>query len=67
MFAPYCETCQSRILLGTRSIVHFLTPAAGPAEVLLRCVCGNLVDADAKAPAQGRVPARGDQLAAVAS
>ena len=48
MFAPYCETCQSRILLGTRSIVHFFSPGSGPVQVLLRCVCGTVVDAAAR-------------------
>ena len=46
MFAPYCDTCQSRILLSTRSIVHFFSPD----RVVLACVCGNHVDAFARRP-----------------
>ena len=64
MFAPYCETCQSRILLSTRSIVHFFSPE----RVVLACVCGNHVDAFARRPGAERAGA--DQvrpLAAAAS
>ena len=53
MFAPYCETCQSRILLSTRSIVHFFSPE----RVVLACVCGNHVDAFARRPGPGRADA----------
>jgi hypothetical protein len=59
MFAPYCETCQSRILLSTRSIVHFFSPD----RIVLACVCGNHVDAFARKPA----PDQARPLAAAAS
>jgi hypothetical protein len=61
MFAPYCETCQSRILLSTRSIVHFFSPD----RVVLACVCGNHVDAFARKPSgRGADQVRADQVRA---
>lgn len=52
MFAPYCHTCQSRVLLGTRRIVWFAHDRADtPPVVWLRCFCGTVVDWDAQPPA----------------
>ncbi|WP_019874622.1 hypothetical protein [Sporichthya polymorpha] len=53
MFAPYCSTCESRVLLSTRRIVRFSAeePAgAGLIDVVLRCYCGTEVAADANPP-----------------
>ena len=65
MFAPYCESCQSRILLGTRSIVQLICSPGGAVRALLACVCGNVVDSEARPPAKRgpaeSPPRRGDQ------
>ena len=50
MFAPYCATCESRVLLGTGRIVQFASPATGLVDVVLRCYCGAEVAADASPP-----------------
>jgi hypothetical protein len=39
MFAPYCPTCSSRVLLGPRRIVS-ADMSAKPFRVTLRCFCG---------------------------
>lgn len=46
MFAPHCPTCRCRILLGTDRIVRFDWNKVGARVVVLRCVCGELVDWD---------------------
>ncbi len=51
MFAPYCETCQSRILLGPRRIVHLFSASTSGVGVTLECFCGTLVDSEARPPA----------------
>lgn len=56
MFAPYCASCESRVLLGTGRIVRFTDPASGRLDVVLRCWCGADVPADAKAPVEPKVP-----------
>lgn len=50
MFAPYCATCDSRVLLGTRRIVRFASAETGLVDVVLRCYCGAEVAADASPP-----------------
>ena len=50
MFAPYCPTCASRVLMTTRRIVRFASPETGLVDVLLRCYCGTEVSADANPP-----------------
>jgi hypothetical protein len=42
MFAPWCPTCRSRMLLGPRRVVAIEPGPAGPRAVL-RCHCGTLV------------------------
>lgn len=49
MFAPYCPTCQTRKLLGTRRIVVTAWERGGP--IHLRCDCGTIVAADGQPPA----------------
>jgi RNase P subunit RPR2 len=49
MFSTYCPTCETEVLLGTRSIVHF-PGTGGPDAVLLRCSCGTVVTGDARRP-----------------
>jgi hypothetical protein len=49
MFAPYCGTCQARILLGVESVVAY-DSGAGRHAVVLRCRCGRLVNWDAEPP-----------------
>lgn len=56
MFAPYCHTCQSRILLGPRRIVHFFSPGAGVVHVTLECFCGTVLESDALPPAKAPAP-----------
>lgn len=46
VFAPYCPTCESRVLLSTRRIVG----VAAARDVTLRCYCGTEVAWDAVAP-----------------
>ena len=46
MFAPYCATQGSHVLLGYESVVHVEQTAFGP-KVLLRCHCGALLTHDA--------------------
>lgn len=56
MFAPYCPTCASRVLLTTRRIVRFTSPETGLVDVVLRCYCGTEVPADATAPSAPPLP-----------
>lgn len=57
MFAPYCASCESRVLLGTRRIVRFASLETGLVDVVLRCHCGAEVAADASPPDRsGPVP-----------
>lgn len=59
MFAPYCPTCASRVLMTTRRIVRFTSPETGLLDVVLRCYCGTEVSADSTpphAPATAAVP-----------
>jgi hypothetical protein len=48
MFAPWCPTHASLVLLGYESIVEVSGDA--PPHIVLRCYCGTLVDSDARAP-----------------
>ncbi|MBA3743864.1 hypothetical protein [Sporichthya sp.] len=57
MFAPYCSTCASRVLLTTRRIVRFTSEETGLVDVVLRCYCGTEVSADATAPHATPLPA----------
>ena len=50
MFAPYCPTCASRVLLTTRRIVRFPSDVTGQLDVILRCYCGTEVSAEADPP-----------------
>lgn len=50
VFAPYCDACERRVLLGPRRIERFTTSPDGH-DVQLRCWCGALVAWDAAAPA----------------
>ena len=52
MFAPYCSTCGTRRLLGVNRIVASEWEDGG--GIHLRCICGTMVDADARAPDVGR-------------
>jgi len=52
MFAPYCPTCASRVLMTTRRIVRFTSPETGLVDVVLRCYCGAEVSAEANPPHQ---------------
>jgi len=49
MFAPYCSTHGSNVLLGYESIVR--VTGSAPPHIVLRCYCGTLLDSDAQAPA----------------
>jgi len=62
MFAPYCTTHGSRILLGYESVVDIEQTPFGP-KVLLRCHCGALLAHDSAAPAIADRPLA-DRLAA---
>jgi hypothetical protein len=56
MFAPYCPTCDRRVLLGAADIVSFAWNGPRERAVVLRCSCGTLVDHDQPQPvAQRRV------------
>lgn len=57
MFAPYCPTCASRVLMSTRRIVRFTSAETGILDVVLRCYCGTEVSADANPPQPTGVPA----------
>lgn len=48
MFAPYCSTCNSRRLLGYGRVVSSAWHQGG--AIRLRCDCGTIVDANARAP-----------------
>jgi hypothetical protein len=48
MFAPYCSTHGSHVLLGYESIVE--VTGSAPPHIVLRCYCGTLVDSDARTP-----------------
>jgi hypothetical protein len=48
MFAPYCTTHGSQVLLGYESIVQVI--GTTPPHIVLRCYCGTLVDSDAVRP-----------------
>lgn len=50
MFAPYCPTCASQVLMTTRRIVRFTSEETGLVDVVLRCYCGTEVPADATPP-----------------
>jgi hypothetical protein len=56
MFAPYCATHGSRILLGYESVVDVEQTAFGP-QVLLRCHCGTLLTHSQRQPADVQRPA----------
>jgi hypothetical protein len=45
MFAPYCPSHGSRVLLGYESVVSVEQTPCGP-RVLLRCYCGDLLTHD---------------------
>jgi hypothetical protein len=49
MFAPYCTSCRSRILLGIESVVAY-DSSDGHHAVVLRCRCGRLLSWDAQPP-----------------
>lgn len=49
MFAPYCPTCQTAVLLGSRRIVRFES-SHGRLRVMLRCHCGKVLRWDEPAP-----------------
>lgn len=51
MFAPYCPTCATRVLMTTRRIVRFTSAETGLVDVILRCYCGTEVSADSTPPA----------------
>ena len=55
MFAPYCPTCASRVLMTTRRIVRFTDAETGMVDVVLRCYCGTEVAADANPPQMHQV------------
>lgn len=57
MFAPYCPTCASRVLMTSRRIVRFASPETGLLDVVLRCYCGTEVSADSTAPQAAPLPA----------
>lgn len=65
MFAPYCPTCASRVLMTSRRIVRFTSPETGLVDVVLRCYCGTEVSADSAPPAVP--PAAAAKLQAVPS
>ncbi|MFI5044644.1 MAG: hypothetical protein ACHQDC_07615 [Acidimicrobiales bacterium] len=44
MFAPYCSTCETRVLLGSRRVVATSTHEGRP-MILVRCHCGTVIDA----------------------
>jgi hypothetical protein len=46
MFAPYCATQESTVLLGYESVVG-IEPTVFGVKVLLRCNCGELLVHDA--------------------
>ena len=50
MFAPYCTSHQSRVLLGYESVVDIEATPLG-LKVMLRCHCGELLTHDAGADA----------------
>ncbi len=49
MFAPYCPTCSTRVLLGPRRIVS-ADVSSQPFAVTLRCFCGTDIRADNPVP-----------------
>lgn len=59
MFAPWCPTCRSRMLLGPRRVVSIEQGPSGPRAVL-RCHCDTLIvwspDGDDRPPAEGQEP-----------
>jgi len=50
MFAPYCPTCESRILLGTGRIVSSAEADGSVGDPLVQCYCGTIVQWDAAGP-----------------
>jgi hypothetical protein len=48
MFAPYCPSHRSRVLLGYESVIDIEQTPSGP-KVLLQCHCGVAVAHDATA------------------
>ena len=42
MFAPYCPSHESRVLLGYESVVGIEQTPHGP-KILIRCHCGELL------------------------
>ena len=44
MFAPYCSTCDTQVLLGPRRVVATSTHEGRP-MILVRCHCGTVIDA----------------------
>ena len=57
MFAPYCPTCASRVLMTTRRIVRFTSEETGKVDVILRCYCGTEVPAESDPPRAHPLPA----------
>jgi hypothetical protein len=49
MFAPYCSSHESTVLLGYESVVSIMQTPFGP-KVVLSCYCGELLTHDS-APA----------------
>jgi hypothetical protein len=49
MFAPYCPTCDHRVLLGPGRVIA-ANLNVKPAQVTLRCYCGTTVRHDAVPP-----------------
>jgi hypothetical protein len=55
MFAPWCPTCQSKMLLGPRRVVSIERGATG-LRTVLRCHCGTLIVWSADQPVAEPVP-----------
>lgn len=52
MFAPYCASCRSQVLLSTRRLVSIGWDGTAPLTATLRCYCGRIVDWNAAKPVQ---------------
>lgn len=61
MFAPWCPTCDRRMLLGPRRVEHIERGPHGP-RVVLRCFCGTAL---VWSPASDASPGAGAQVQAV--
>lgn len=59
MFAPWCPTCRSRMLLGPRRVVSIERGPVG-LRAVVRCHCDTLIvwtpDGDGPLPAEGQEP-----------